>query len=298
MVSCLPCHHTLVELASLVLLVWIGQIQCLIDKEKDLEGLVTDSSIDTHEIPLKYDLFRDRVLPELLQTVPDDIMEDYINQIPEVDVTIDTRHTTIVYRHDHLYYTAPHDLYRKLRYYKWKFRSRRRRTTPTPEPSFTLDEEDFLELRNQVKMVVTEKHEIVDPNDPPTMWFTRNTGTPVYPAQRLHSVILKKQFFDKKVPDSYYDDQFDYAQGRVTNPLLELVGMTFNTVFRTMRRLNRTVTFIPFRIGSWRTSSWYPVTTAYYTLPTDMYPNTYFLFLSLVPCHHSLLHVYQLHPTH
>ncbi|KAL1459023.1 hypothetical protein WDU94_011040 [Cyamophila willieti] len=267
MVLCLAGRHPLVP-GSIVLLVWIGQVQCLIDKEKDLEGLVNDSSIDTHEIPLKYDLFRERVLPELLQTVPDDIVEDYINQIPEVDATIDTRHTTIVYRHDHLYYTAPHDLYRKLRYYKWKFRSRRRRTTPTPEPSFTLNEEDFLDLRNQVNLVITEKHELVDPDNPPTRWFTRNTQTNVYPAQRLHSVILKKQFFDKAVPDSYYDDQWEVAQGRATNPLMDLVGMTFNTVFRTMRRLNRTVTFIPFRIGSWRTSSWYPVTTAYY-----MYPN-------------------------
>lgn len=64
-----------------ILLYTIRYVHSGIDKENDMEGLITDSQIETHEIPLKYDLFRERILPEFLQTVGEEGLAEYVDKV-------------------------------------------------------------------------------------------------------------------------------------------------------------------------------------------------------------------------
>lgn len=79
--SIIPWEKSLSRLTLGILLCTLQHTRALIDKEEDLKGLITDQSIETHEIPLKYDLFRERVLPEFLQTLGDNVIAEYIDKV-------------------------------------------------------------------------------------------------------------------------------------------------------------------------------------------------------------------------
>lgn len=90
--------------------------------------------------------------------------------------------------------------------------------------------------------------------------MTRNTQTlhpDDFPARRLHRYILDKYVSPKDMEDSALVRHELYPDNEESNSLVDLIHMKFPTVYRNIRRLNRTVTFIPFHLGSWRKPGWW-----------------------------------------